>query len=272
MVAVNLTDARQRHEMEALDENEEETGGRTSSADKHLQVLQDIRPLYEIIEPLGKKVTAGLGKLTKIVGSETPIEAVTPEQLVAAASIKETCDEEIMMPVLEIREHIKARKKDLTVMHHNLKAQLAAIKDSLSKLRERNSVLQEKAAVADTNALSLAQRGADLLQSTSDLMPTISQSEFNYFQELNKLDGKTKKWKQEMELLKGRVDNLQQTAYSDTMDIEIDAAPDQKQDLKTMQDACEQSIFKYRQRLDVAEEKVDSLADIAGIERDSEYE
>jgi hypothetical protein len=271
MVAVNLTEARQLQEMEALDENEQDSS-RKNSLDKKLQELQGIMPLHEIIEPLSKKVIAGLGRLAKVVGSATPVEAVTPDQLAAAVSIKERCDKGILLPIMEMSEHLKERKKLLAVMYANQMAQLKAVKDVISKLRERNSIIQEKAEVAETNSISLTQRGAAVLQSSSDLMPTITQAEYDYFQELKKLDDKTKKWMNDFEGLKGKVDNLQQSIYDDTMDARLDVLPEYKHELRTLQAFCEQMIPKYKRRLEDSEEKVDLLADAAGIERDSEFE
>lgn len=268
---MNLTDARQRQETEALDETEQENR-RANPSDKHLQVLQDIKPLHAIVEALGEKVTTGLGRLTKVVGSATPIGAVTPDLLAAAASIKEKSDEEILLPMLEMREHLNERKKLLAVMHANQMEQLKAVKDAIATLRERNSIIQAKAEIAEANAILLAQRGAALLQSSSDLMPTISQAEYNYFQDLKKLDAKTQKWSREVELLNDKVDNLQQSTYDDTMNFQLDAPPEQKRELRTLQAACEQLLPEYRGRLGDAEEKVDLLADAAGIERDSEFE
>ena len=229
MVAVNLTEARLLKEMDIFDQKEVE-----SASDARVEELRNVASLHEIIEPLAKQVVQGLGGLTKVVGSATPAAAVTPDQLAAAIAIKQRCDEKIYLPLLEISEHLKSRKEILSVMYNNQMLQLDALQKMISKLKERGAIIKEMTEVARANSTSLSQHSAAILQSSNDLMPKLTQAEYDYFQELRKLEEKTRRWTAEFEEVNSRVDSLQQTVYDDTMQT-LDALPAQRAQLSQLQ-------------------------------------
>ncbi|CAJ1954373.1 unnamed protein product [Cylindrotheca closterium] len=264
MVAVNLTEARLLKEMEIFDKKEA-----GSASDARVAELSNIAPLHQIIEPLAKQVVEGLGGLTKVVGSATPIAAATPDQLAAAVAIKQSCDEKIYLPLIEITEHLKSRKEILSVMYKNQMLQLDAVQNMISKLKEREAIIKEMTDVAKANSTSLSQRSAAILQSSNDLMPKLSQAEYDYFQELRKLEEKTRQWTAEFEGVHSRVDSLQQTVYDDTMQT-LDALPQQRTELSQLQGKCTTLLAIFEDKLDDAEMKLDDIADAAGMERDSE--
>lgn len=264
MVAVNLTEARLLKEMDTFDQNEV-----ASASDARVDELSNIAPLHEIVKPLAKQVVHGLGGLTKVAGSATPIAAATPDQLAAAVAIKQSCDSKIYLPLLEISEHLKGRKEILSVMYKNQMQQVAALQKMIAKLKEREAIIKEMSEVAKANSFSLSQRSASILQSSIDLMPKLTQAEYDYFQELRKLEEKTRRWTAEFEGVNSRVDGLQQTVYDDTMQT-LDAFPGQKAQLSQLQGACTLLLEKFDDKLDDADEKLDELAGAVGMERDSE--
>jgi hypothetical protein len=273
MVAVNLTETRQLQEMEALGDIETSTSN-TSFDNSKVKELEDISPLHEIVEPLAEKIVKGLDGLAMVVGSSTPVSKVTPDQLAAATSIKQRCDDEIVMPILEMREHLKARKKLLAVMYGNQIAQVKTLQDTVSKLKERTSLIQEKASVVQDNSTCLSQRSAAALQSSQDLLPTITQAEFDYFQHLQKLDAKTLQWVGEFESLQGQVRDIQHSVIDADSPIdngEFEVPLEMRSNINKIFKACDEYLVEYKRKLESAEEKVEDLAAVVGMEQDSEY-
>lgn len=107
--------------------------------------------------------------------------------------------------MLEMNEHFRARKKELAITFENMVNKLHVLRETVHKLKKKTHMLQGKAETVQSNAKSLAQRSASVLQSSNDLLPTITQSEYNYFQELKRLDTKTKVWDDELQKKRGRV-------------------------------------------------------------------
>jgi len=270
MVAINLTESRQLQEMDTIGDGDElakQANGATT-LDRELRALQDTAPLAEIVEPLLKKVIAGLGGMGKVVGSSTPAAAITPDLLAAATSVKERCDKEILLPLLELNEYVKARRKELKVMHENQMAQVKSLKDLMAKLKQRNSTINEKAEIVATNAKVMAQRSGSVLQASSDLLPTITQTEFDYFQELKRLHEKTNEWQQEFEHLNRKV-----SIIGESVDNGILAGPmvlprDLINNSTFLLRGCEKNIRDEKTKLREAKDQVDMLAAVAGVDLD----
>ena len=249
------------------DELAKQANGATT-LDRELRALQDTAPLAEIVEPLLKKVIAGLGGMGKVVGSSTPAAAITPDLLAAATSVKERCDKEILLPLLELNEYVKARRKELKVMHENQMAQVKSLKDLMAKLKQRNSTINEKAEIVATNAKVMAQRSGSVLQASSDLLPTITQTEFDYFQELKRLHEKTNEWQQEFEHLNRKV-----SIIGESIDNGILAGPmvlprDLINNSTFLLRGCEKNIRDEKTKLREAKDQVDMLAAVAGVDLD----
>jgi hypothetical protein len=270
MVAVNLTETRQLREMEALGDNEQlaiQAKG-SNNVDQELAALQDTSPLVDIIEPVMQQLVAGLGRMGVFVGSATTTSDITPDLLAAAVSVKEQCDKEILLPMLEMSEHVNARKKELAIMYENQIEQLKTLKAMVSKLKHRTNAIHEKAEVVGTNAKSLAQRSASVLQSSTDLLPTITQSEFDYFQELKRLDEKTKKWQEEVERRNVQVSSLCDALDDGTTSGPLKLPEESIAGSRSLLKATDTMIKKQKERLKEAEERVDELVAVAGIDRD----
>jgi hypothetical protein len=267
MIPVNLTETRHYHEMEALSENNDRPAIQGASAsDLALRSLQDIAPLHELLQPLFQKIGSGLAGMGKIVGSETHKKDITPDLLAVSMSVKERCDNEIVLPVLEMTEIVSARQKELAIMYDNQLAQLKTLKETVALLKEKMGAIREKAEVARTNAKSLAQRSAAALQSSTDLLPTITQAEYDYFQELKRLDDKTKDWQEEFERMNLKVSGLRDSVDEGKTPGPLTLKSDAVQNANMLLKATGAMQKKQTERLDEAEEKVDELAAVAGID------
>lgn len=258
--------------MEAIiDTNSEQleiTSHGTRIASKELQALHKTLPLAEIAKPLIAKTLEGIRGMAKIVGSATPVEKITPDLLAAAAQIKEQTDNEIMLPIIELNEHLRAKKQEIVVMFNNQVAQLDTLRATVTKLQLRESSIAEKLEIIDANAESLVKRSASVLQSAHDLQPTITQAEFDYFQELRRLHDRTQQWRGQLDRLKSRATTLRDNAEHGADKGKMEIPAETKKNLNAMLNASESRLKKYSTRLKDAEYRIDELAEIAGWERD----
>ena len=239
----------------------------SSPMDRELKALQDTSPLVDVVEPLVKKVIAGISGMGKVVGSSTPTSEVTPDLIAAANIVKERCDKEILLPLLEMNEHINARRKELNIMYENQMEQLKALQKVVAKLKEKRSAINENAEIVGANATSLAQRSGSVLQSSTDLLPKITQAEFDYFQELKRLDAKTKDREQELSRLKLKVSTLCDAIEHGTTAGQLHLPPTSIKDCTSLLKASDKMMAGQRERLKEAEERADELAAIAGFDR-----
>lgn len=271
MIPINLTETRHYHEMEALSENNDRLAIQGASAsDSALRSQQDTAPLHELLQPLFQKIGAGLAGMGKIVGSATQKKDITPDLLAVSMSVKERCDNEVVLPVLEMTEIVSARQKELAIMYDNQLAQLKTLKETVALLNEKMGAIREKAEVAGANAKSLALRSAAALQSSTDILPTITQAEYDYFQELKRLDDKTKEWHEEFQRI-----NLKVSGLRDSIDEGKTAGPltlksDAVQNANKLLKVSGLRQKQQTERLDEAEEKVEELAAVAGIDLEPE--
>ena len=254
--------------MEAWSENDLPAiaASKTSTPDKALKALQDTTPLYELLDPLFRKLTTGLANMTRIVGTATPPKDITPDLLAVGALVKERCDNGVILPVMEMNEIVSAHRETLDIMYDNQVAQLTALKGNVKKMRENMAVIREKAEIANANAKSLAQRSASVLQSAYDLLPTITQAEYDYFQELKKLDQKTIGWQQEFERLKLKLHTLQDSIDEGTINGSLQLTSDCLQRANMLLLACGTLIKKQTARLKEASDNIDDLAAVAGLD------
>jgi hypothetical protein len=271
MIPINLTETRHYHEMEALSENSDRLAIQGASAsDLALRSLHDIAPLHELLQPLFQKIGSGLAGMGKIVGSATQKKDITPELLAVSMSVKERCDNEVVLPVLEMTEIVSARQKELEIMYANQLAQLKTLKETVALIKEKMGAIREKAEVAGTNAKSLAQRSAAALQSSTDLMPTITQAEYDFFLELKKLDNKTKEWQEEFERINLKVSGLRDSVDEGDTSGPLTLTSDAVLNAKKLLQATGAMQKKHTERLDEAEERIDELAAVAGIDLEPE--
>ena len=192
---VNLTEARHFHEMETLVATDERYGtSKGTMVAEAARCVEATKPLYELLQPTFAKLASGLAGMTMIVGSSTVPKDITPDGLAVALLLKKRCDTDVILPLLELREVVDARRNELEASLKNQVAQLEALKANVSMLKQSMALLTEKALVAQSNATSLSHRSSSVLQSSKDLLPTLTRAEFSYFKELEQLEEKTRLW------------------------------------------------------------------------------
>lgn len=266
-----MTETRQIQEMEAMTERQNEKLAITTAPDgshsKELQVLHDTPALVDIAKPLIDQILNGLGNMGKVVGSSTPVKEVTPDMLAAATRIKEQTDMEVVLPLMELHEHVRARKRDIVVMSNNQMMQLKGILEMTTKLKEGEAAIQEKLEIVGENATFLAERSALVLQTAHDFQPTITQAERNYFQELERLNDRMQQMQEQIKQLKSRSSTLIDSIKEGTNMGFREIPDDFNNDLITMLDACGARMQNYTIKVEEQEFMVDELAAIAGWDR-----
>lgn len=184
---INVTESRYLHEMEHLVNPDTEKAPTSSSiSDNSVKRMEELQPLYEVVEPIMKTISAGLAGMGKIVGSQTASKDVTPDQLAVAIAVKQRCDEEVFLNLLALKRTVLARREILKTMYKEQKKQITVLKTTLGAMQERTIGLKDKAASAQENAKSLSERGTAAFQACHDLQPKITQAEYEFFAQLKR--------------------------------------------------------------------------------------
>jgi hypothetical protein len=191
LVPVNVTESSYLHEMGHLINPDDASSEKIvpasyNLADTSVKRMEELQPLYEVVEPMIKKISVGLGGMGKIVGSQTASKDITPDQLAVALSVKERCDQEVVLPLLELKRTVLARREILKNMYKEQKKQITALKTTLGTIYERMTALKAKAAIAQETAKRQSERGQAVLQASQDLQPTLTQAEFDFFEQLKR--------------------------------------------------------------------------------------
>lgn len=271
MVAVNLTETRHLREMEgsAGDSPPQllaiEDGTLSDNERLLTQSLRETEPLLDIVHPLIEKVYQGISKMAQLGGTSTPYSEITPNVLAAAVAIHNQCEKEVLLPLVEMNEHVSARRSELTAMYQNQIQQLKALQEMILKLRERSRAIEEKSEIVKSNAQSLAQRSASVLQSTTDLLPTITQAEYSYFQQLQRMDSKSTEWENEVERLKIKVSTLSNMFDNGSAECPMKISQEELINYKKVLRASEKLIQKYSNKLGSAEGRITEVAKAVGF-------
>ena len=216
-LAINLTETRHRHEMNSISESEEEgikALTNTAANDIIDPSMNLSKPLAGIIKPHMTKVLDGLSRMVKVGGTSTPKDQVTADTLAGADAIHRRCKEEVFVPVQEMNLEVKVRQKELVKACESYAKQLEGLKAMITKLTARQQELREKASIVTENANSLASQCSMVLQASNDLLPTLTQAEYDYFNELKRMDEKTKDYVTEIEILKVKSQSLTERTES----------------------------------------------------------
>jgi hypothetical protein len=203
LVCVNVSTARACHELESLTHARSHAPlalatTPSSSSDDALRTLESTAPLYEIIAPLLGRIEEGLAGLTQISGSSTKSVDITPEELAVSIALHEKCNQELVLPLLELRKATELRKDKLKMMVASQLQQLRDLSQTVGSLKERASSMAQSLDSADSNASLLNERAASLLQASKDLVPTITQAEYEYFQDITRMELKCNQAEREL--------------------------------------------------------------------------
>jgi len=278
MTAINLTETRHLRELENFSTPDqflaiEDAGNSTISKTESqaLTALDQSEALSTIVQPLMRDVINGIGGLAQVGGTATAQEDVSPDILAGFVGIESKCKKQIFLPLITMNEHVTARKADFMAENRRRRQQLNALKEMIARLREKESVIKEKTDIMRQNCKSLADRSASVLQSSQDLKPTITQAEYDYFQELKRLDGKTKTWESQVHILSRRISSLNDSTVVTDPDS-FGLSPQDVRNAGQLLKVSSRSLDKYERSLISAEDDLDGLASVVGFARDKNKE
>ena len=229
-----------------------------SVATQALRAVEDSKPLYELVNPLIQQTLQGLANMGRIVGSNTPTREITPDVLAVAVSVKERCDNEIVLPLFEMSEIVAARRKEIEANLKNQVAQLESLKDSAAKLKETMASIRSKANVARENAQSISGRSSSVLQSSKDLLPKLTQAEYDYYQELQSLDSKTQAWAKDFDALKTKVSGICESIGQGPSAVNL--PQNYVSNCKKLLDGGSNKLIEHKKKLNVAQDTLDDIA------------
>ena len=137
----------------------------------------------------------------------------------------------------------------------------------IAGLREKQNIIKEKTEIMIENSKSLADRSASVLQSSKDLFPSITQAEYDYFQELKRLDEKTNIWEYQVERLARKIASLNDSIAAANQ-APLNLSPQYLQNAGQLLNASGHLLNKYEKNLIMSEDNLDGLAAVAGFTPD----
>jgi hypothetical protein len=153
--------------------------------------LEATHPLSDLLDPLLRRIQKGLGDMSKVVGSSTAVADATPDQLAVALELYRRTDEELALPLLELKRVVLRRRKRLKEMAERQLEQIASLARSVSVLKSGLSALAGTMERIESNGATLSQRSSAVLLASQALVPTLSQAEYEYFQDVKRIGNKT---------------------------------------------------------------------------------
>jgi hypothetical protein len=266
MIALNLTETRHLHEMENYPGNAPVVHSTVSDVEKEtMQYLHETKPLVEIVQPLVEKMNLGLSKMRQFVGSATSQEGITLNVMAGVIATTEQCQKNVYLPLVEMNEYVSSRRAELKEMCKKQKDALKAIQKLVGMLREKQSAVQEKTEILKENGKSLVERSASVLQSSSDLIPKITEAEYQYFQELKKVDSKTSTWKSQIDILNVKAANICESIENGTASVPLRLSEEELDHAKKLQKMQSLVIRKHEEKLRSLEMELDQLGVVAGL-------
>ena len=201
-VDINLTEQQFKNEVEMLLRGD-------SKAKKLLELtdstsglpvasLDSSPPLYETIQDLVKKIHHGLGNMGKIAGSSTNFKDITPETLAVVMQIKEQCDKELVLPLLELQKIVSTRRNKLNEVLESQRIQLKALREAETERKKQLSDLLAKADTIESNSSLLLERATHAYEACQALTPKITDAESAFFKDVERLKEKCKYMEAEM--------------------------------------------------------------------------
>ena len=154
--------------------------------DGALEVLDRVRPLSSVLQPLVDRATDGLARMGKIVGGSTAPSDAGPESVAVFAGTRESCAADVLAPLAEIAEALRGRTALLEEMRGHQSAELERIASLLDELRERRTRSADLASELERNAGVLASRSSAILTAAREVRPGVTDAEAEYFRELRR--------------------------------------------------------------------------------------
>ncbi len=265
---VNLTAVQYLNEARSNRESTTEVNARVKSdeekeADEAVVAIEELPPLHEKISPLLEKISDGLSGMSKMVGGSTEPQNVTPGAVAVFVSTKQTCEQDIIVPLRNLHALISPHIPYLQSLHKHQILQLDRLKGMMQKLEERIGATKKKLLVIDANHNGMSQRSADILVTSRELAPSVTRSEQEYFKDVQRCEANCSKWEQNFTELQARCKVLSQGIKTAQVELKIKAElnDDQKETCRVLLEGQRSLLKKSEMTLREAEKKVITLLD-----------
>ena len=190
---VHVTQQQYRHELETLFPTPSTTALQQQNAANH-RLLDSAPPFYETIQPVVDTLNRGLDNMAKIVGSETMYQDITPELMAVALQVKERCEKQVSVPLLELVELIKRRQKALAEMVVDQQEQLNQLLQQKEDLAVEQKSIESRLAESEAKMNGFVQRSIRIRETLLALAPTMSTAEMNFCRQMEQTKAKLAHW------------------------------------------------------------------------------
>lgn len=171
-------------------------------------VLKNVKPLYELLQPLTDKLCKGLDNLGKIVGGNTKPKDVGPEDLAVFLETKRSCGQNIILPMEEMSIIIKSRKDFMVQLSESQSVELQRLTKLIDELKTKHESNRRKVAELEAESAILTSRSSAVLTATLDLRPHITDAEVEYFRDLKRYESSCNKWEEQVKQITNNADSM----------------------------------------------------------------
>ena len=199
---VNITATQYLHESSELMKAKSEQLAASDGDDAALEMLQRVKPLHELLQPLVSKVSNGLSKMGKIVGGATLPKDTRPEILSIFLETQRSCEVNVVTPIEEMSKILDSRRELLKEMHDHQAAELERLTELMEEFKRKHESNVKRVKEYEANASKLAERSSALLTASRSLHPHITDAEAAYFKDLQRYESTCNKWDEKVIQLK----------------------------------------------------------------------
>jgi len=199
---VNITATQYLHESYELMKAKSEQLAASDGDNAALEVLQRVKPLHELLQPLVGKVSNGLSKMGKIVGGETLPKDTRPEILSIFLETQHSCEVNVVTPIEEMSKILNSRRDLLKEMHDHQAAELERLTELMEEFKQKHESNVKRVKELEANATKLAERSSAVLTASRSLHPHITDAEAAYFKDLQRYESTCNKWDEKVTQLK----------------------------------------------------------------------
>jgi len=253
---VNITSTQYLHESTELMKAKSEQLVASCGDDAALEVLQRVKPLHELLQPLVDKVSTGLSKMGKIVGGATLPKDARPEILSIFLETQHSCEINVVTPIEEMSKILQSRRDLLKEMHDHQAAELERLTELLEEFTQKHDSNVTRAKELEVNASKLAERSSAVLTASRSLHPHITDAEAAYFKDLQRYESTCNKWDEKVsQLKKDATSSCDAMSAGDQVRCLVDLPPEKI-------DVCHKMLRGEAQLLKQLEQKVKESSDV----------
>jgi hypothetical protein len=258
LTAVNLTETRVRV-LQQQQQQQQQQPQKVLPKDEALASMEATPAFYELLQGPKEQIEEGLLNLTRIVGSATPPQDIDASLLATALSIKQHCEENVMVPLRYLAKLQSIRQMELKNVMRAQTVQIKAVQSGLQDCQHRLLASRQGLQQSQQTALKLARRSSALLQAAKDLRPALTKADRGYFRLLQRIKAQIDEWTEQMDVMEV------QAAHLDTAVTTLDLTPIQVSHVQTLLRGQEETLEQTRETLERTQERIHELVRETGI-------